>query len=261
MVGDSLSRRPTADELRSRVGSASAQVRSARGSPLSAGGDRVLVGADDGGVDLGRPVDVAGRVALGLDLPHGSGGHAVQGVAAEAGAHRLRRAGRSHQETLVRILQTAPLMIFRSSTRGRPVAARGGSGASNSRSWSVSSWRRVTATVRQTLALLRAVRGGSVDGHRWLILFGRRTRSDSGTVHCCGGAWRRTEASLGRRIRPAASAASSESAESVAKGVNDVWEAIQDAKASPKDRAVYTNPPGDQQGAEPGYRPEDVDRG
>jgi hypothetical protein len=37
-------------------------------APFSAGGGGVLVGADHGGVDLDQPVDVAGRIRLGLDL-------------------------------------------------------------------------------------------------------------------------------------------------------------------------------------------------
>lgn len=47
----------------------------------------MLVGADDGGIDLYQPVDAAGRVGVGLDLLQGSGEHSVEGVAAEAGVH------------------------------------------------------------------------------------------------------------------------------------------------------------------------------
>ncbi|MFF7206162.1 hypothetical protein [Streptomyces sp. NPDC008141] len=53
--------------------------------PFPACGGGVLVGADDGGVDLDEPVDVADRVSVGLDLLKGSGEQAVQGVSAEAG--------------------------------------------------------------------------------------------------------------------------------------------------------------------------------
>ncbi|CAM5347628.1 hypothetical protein SGLAM104S_04066 [Streptomyces glaucescens] len=42
-------------------------VRPADAAPFSAGGGGVLVSADDGGVDLDQPVDVAGRVGVGLD--------------------------------------------------------------------------------------------------------------------------------------------------------------------------------------------------
>lgn len=66
-------------------------VRPAGGSPFSAGGGGVLVGADDGGVDLDEPVDVASRVGVGLDLLECPGEHAVQGVTAEAGVDRLPR--------------------------------------------------------------------------------------------------------------------------------------------------------------------------
>jgi hypothetical protein len=47
--------------------------------------------ADDGGVDLDQPFDVAGRVGVGLDLLQGLGEHPVEGVAAEAGVHGLPR--------------------------------------------------------------------------------------------------------------------------------------------------------------------------
>ncbi|MEU6481021.1 hypothetical protein ABZ858_29910 [Streptomyces sp. NPDC047017] len=52
---------------------------------ISAGRGGVWVGADDGGVDLDEPVDVADRVRTGLDLLRSLGEHARQGVAAEAG--------------------------------------------------------------------------------------------------------------------------------------------------------------------------------
>lgn len=51
----------------------------------------MLVGADDGGVDLDQPVDVAGRVGVGLDLLQGPCEDSVEGVAAEAGVHGLPR--------------------------------------------------------------------------------------------------------------------------------------------------------------------------
>jgi hypothetical protein len=51
----------------------------------------VLVGADNGGVDLDQPVDVAGCVRTGLDLLESLGEHAGQGVAAEAGVDGLPR--------------------------------------------------------------------------------------------------------------------------------------------------------------------------
>lgn len=44
---------------------------------------------DDGGVDLHQPVDVAGRVRAGLDLPQGSGEHAVDRVATKPRVDRL----------------------------------------------------------------------------------------------------------------------------------------------------------------------------
>lgn len=51
--------------------------------PPVAAGDGVLVGADNGGVDLDEPVDVAGRVHGGLDLLRGSCERTVQRVVAE----------------------------------------------------------------------------------------------------------------------------------------------------------------------------------
>lgn len=72
----------------------------------------MLVGANDGGVDLDQPDDVTGGVGL----------------------------GRSRQESPVRILETIPLTTRRSSARGRPLLAVGISGANNSHSESVSSW-------------------------------------------------------------------------------------------------------------------------
>lgn len=50
----------------------------------------MLVGADDGGVDLDEPVDVAGSVRRGLDLLESMGEDAVQGIAAEAGKTVLK---------------------------------------------------------------------------------------------------------------------------------------------------------------------------
>ncbi|WP_435811638.1 hypothetical protein, partial [Streptomyces decoyicus] len=46
--------------------------------------------ADDGGVDLDEPVDVAGRVRLGLYVLESPGEHAVQGITAKARVDRLR---------------------------------------------------------------------------------------------------------------------------------------------------------------------------
>lgn len=59
--------------------------------PFSAGGGGVLVGADDGGVDLDQPVDVVGRVSLGLDLLQSPGEDAGEGVPAQAGVDRFPR--------------------------------------------------------------------------------------------------------------------------------------------------------------------------
>ena len=49
----------------------------------------MLVGADDGGVDLDEPVDVAVRVCTGLDPLQGPGEHTVQGITSEAGVDGL----------------------------------------------------------------------------------------------------------------------------------------------------------------------------
>ncbi len=44
----------------------------------------MLVSSHDGGVDLDEPVDLAGRVGLGLNLLEGLGEDVAQRVAAEA---------------------------------------------------------------------------------------------------------------------------------------------------------------------------------
>jgi hypothetical protein len=54
--------------------------------PFSTGRGGVLVGTDDGGVDLDEPVDVVGRIRMSLDLLEGKGEHTVQGVTTEVGA-------------------------------------------------------------------------------------------------------------------------------------------------------------------------------
>ncbi|GGN20182.1 hypothetical protein GCM10011578_050510 [Streptomyces fuscichromogenes] len=69
----------------------------------------MLVGADDGGVDLDEAVDLAGRVRVGLDGLQGWGEHA-------------------------RALETIPLMTCRSPYEAEPVTARGINAASNNHS-------------------------------------------------------------------------------------------------------------------------------
>lgn len=64
-------------------------VRPSGGSPFSARGGSVLVGADEDGVDLAQPVDVSSCIRPGPHLLQGSGEDAVEGVAAEAGVDRL----------------------------------------------------------------------------------------------------------------------------------------------------------------------------
>ncbi|GGZ41505.1 hypothetical protein GCM10010365_72780 [Streptomyces poonensis] len=56
----------------------------------SAGGGGVLVSADDGGVDMDQPLDVAGRVRPGLHLLQGPGEDSVEGVAAMGAPPRER---------------------------------------------------------------------------------------------------------------------------------------------------------------------------
>lgn len=51
----------------------------------------MLVSAHDGAVDLDEPVDVAGRVCLGLDLLENLGEYAAQRVTAEAGVDSAPR--------------------------------------------------------------------------------------------------------------------------------------------------------------------------
>ncbi|MER5687861.1 hypothetical protein [Streptomyces sp. NPDC002205] len=51
--------------------SSGSTVRPADGAPFSAGGGGLLVCADHSGVDLDQPIDVTGRIGLGLDLEVG----------------------------------------------------------------------------------------------------------------------------------------------------------------------------------------------
>ncbi|MFD5715828.1 hypothetical protein ACFWHW_36575 [Streptomyces pharetrae] len=77
-------------------------VRPADTSPFSAGRGGVLVGSDDGGVDLDQPV--TGGVGSGLDLLQGPGEHALDRVATEAGIDRY--AGKAFRAAVAAIPPT-----------------------------------------------------------------------------------------------------------------------------------------------------------
>ncbi|WSA74807.1 hypothetical protein OG930_03790 [Streptomyces sp. NBC_01799] len=79
--------------------SSGSTVRPADGAPFSAGGGGMLVCADRSGVDLDQPIDVTGRIGLGLDWLESVGEDALQGVSAEAGADRFPRAVAFRQVT------------------------------------------------------------------------------------------------------------------------------------------------------------------
>ncbi len=110
-------------------------VRPANGSPFWPRGGGLLVGAEDGAVDLDERVDAAGRVRPGLDLLQGAGEHVVERVTAEAGSDRLPRphsAVAGHARRCRYGACRFSVDYLRPSTQRRPVTARGIRKASNS---------------------------------------------------------------------------------------------------------------------------------